>query len=355
MLAQPFRFSLFLKIALIAALTQPGFYSAAFSYPIQGANFAVMSRLPHRHAFGGPESFAAPGFAVFGLLAIVVVILVSIVVWVGFTYLYCRLRFTLFDLIVYKRGRVGQAWSGHSRQAWRYFGLVILVSLAFLVVAAVLIGPAMLNVFRVVRPLAMAGPNANPFPILAAMLPLLLVIFAVAALWAVVDALMQDFLLPPIAIDDAPLESAFARFFALLKSDFGGVVVYVLLRFAVGIGLAWILMLLVFLVLGVMGLAIFGVGMVLYHTLWASVVGQVVCVALALVVGILVLIIYAVAMISVYGIAAVFKQSYAVTFYGGRYTRLGDTLEPPLTLAAIEAPPTPLQGLSPFGDAPPVW
>jgi hypothetical protein len=357
-LAQPFRFWFFLKIALIAALTQPGFYSASFSYPIQGANFAVMSRLPHRQALGGPETFAAHGFAVFGLVAIVIGVLLGVAIWIGITYLYCRLRFTLFDLVVYKRGRVGQAWSGYGRQAWRYFGLVILVSLAFLVVAAIVIGPAMLNVFRVVRPLVAAGPNANPFPVLGAMLPLLLAIFAVAALWAVIDALMQDFLLPPMAVQDAPLESAFGRFFVLLKSDFGSVAIYVLLRFAVGIGLAWILMLVFFLILGVIGLAVFGVGMVLYHTLWASVVGQIVCVALAIVVGLILLAIYAVAMISIYGIASIFKQSYAVTFYGGRYTALGDILEPPPVVAAIEplrVTPPPPSDLPPLGEAPPVW
>jgi len=194
------------------------------------------------------------------------------------------------------------------------------------------------------------------------MLPFVLSIFLVAALWAVVDALMQDFLLPPMAIEDAPLESAFGRFFRLLKTDFGSVVVYLLLRFAVGIGLTWILMLAVFLALLLAGLAIFGVGVLLYHLLWASLAGQVVCVALAILVGIVALVVYLAAIVSVYGISAVFKQSYAAYFFGGRYPELGDRLEPPpppmieeATGVSPPSPPATHSVVPPFAEAPPVW
>jgi hypothetical protein len=189
-----------------------------------------------------------------------------------------------------------------------------------------------------------------------------LAIFAVAALWAVVDALMQDFLLPPMAVEDAPMEFAFGRFFQLLKTDFGSVVVYVLLRFAVGIGLAWIMMLIVFMALLVAGLVVFGVGTLLYHLLWTSLVGQVICVALAMMGGLVAIAVYMVAILSVYGISAVFKQSYAVYFFGGRYPALGERVEPPppppliepLEPPALNSPPS-FGSLPPLSDAPPVW
>src|SRR5277367_5008601 len=47
-LATPFRLGFFLKIALIAALTQPAFYSASLSYPLQGAQFALVLGHPGR-------------------------------------------------------------------------------------------------------------------------------------------------------------------------------------------------------------------------------------------------------------------------------------------------------------------
>jgi len=365
-LAAPFRLGFFLKIALIAALTQPSFYSASVSYPLQGANFATLQSMGHKSGFSAGDHFLpGPGLAAFGLVALIAVAMIMLAIWVLFSYLYCRLRFTLFDLVVYKRGRVGQAWSAYGRQSWRYFGLVILVSLAFMALAVIVIGPAMLNLIRAFKPLvaasrASSGPAANPFPVFGAMLPLVAAILALGLLWAVVDSLMQDFLLPPMAIDDAPLESAFGRFFRLLKTDFGPVVVYVLLRFAVGIGLTWILMLLVFVVLLLAGLAIFGVGVLLYHLLWASLVGKVVCVALGILAALVAIVVYLVAIISVYGISAVFKQSYAVYFLGGRYPELGARLEPPPPLIESPepppvAPPSAPPELPPLGDAPPVW
>jgi hypothetical protein len=353
-LAQPFRLGFFLKIALIAALTQPAFYSTSVSYPIQGAQFTAMKTLG-RHstrllASGGSSLVDGTGLAVFGVVALVLAGLIGVLIWTGLAYVYCRLRFTLFDLVVTKRGRVRQAWSGYGRQGWRYFGLVLLVGLAFMVVALIVIGPTLLNFFRVVGPLVKAGQNnVNPFSLLGSMLPLLLAIFAVAVLWAVVDALMQDFLLPPMAIEDAPLEFAFGRFFRLVKSEPGPVALYVLLRFAVGIGLTWALMLIVFLALVLAGLAIFGVGTLLYHLLWTSLVGQVVCVALAIVAGLIAVAVYLIAIISVYGTAAVFKQAYAAYFFGGRYAALGDRLEPPVVMPVGEPLPA-----APLPPPPPV-
>ena len=362
-MATPFRPGFFLKIALIAALTQPSFYSASISYPVQGAQFAALKGAGHRYSsdFGGAHLAAPPGLAAIGMIAFAVGALVLLAIWIVFAYLSCRLRFTLFDLVVSKRGLVGRAWSAYGRQSWRYFGLVILVSLAFMVVAVVLIGPTLVNAIRVVRPLAAAGPNGNPFPLLGAMLPMLAAIFVVGALWAVVDSLMQDFLLPPMAIEDAPLESAFSRFFTLLRSNFGPVAIYVLLRFAMGLALTWILMLAFGLILLAAGLAIFGIGTLLYHALWASLAGQVFCVALALLVGVIFLAAYFAGIVSIYGFSAVFKQSYAAYFFGGRYRELGERLEPPpaviaeLPSAPPAEPPSAPTGFPPLSDTPAVW
>jgi len=364
-LASPFRLGFFLKIALVAALTQPSFYSASISYPLQGAQFAALRSAGHGSGFAaseyGSQFGGGPGLAAFGVVALLAIVLIGFALWMLLSYLYCRLRFTLFDLVIYKGGQVGKAWSAYGRQSWRYFGLVILVSLAFLIVATIVIGPAVVNFVHVAGPLTAAGAKMNPLALMGAMLPLLFAIFAVAALWAVVDSLMQDFLLPPMAIEDAPLEAVFERFFALAKTNFGPLVVYLLLRFAVGIGLTWALMLVFAAGLVVAGLAIYGVGTLLYHALWASSAGQVTCVALAILTGLVVLVVYVLAIVAIYGTAAVFKQAYAAYFFGGRYAALGDRLEPP-TAAMIEipepppvAPPSAPPELPPLGEAPPVW
>src|SRR5277367_5710500 len=97
-LAEPFRLGFFLKIALIAALTQPSFYSATISYPIDGLQFAFMPHAGHRTGFSGVSygnNFAAlPKLASFGVIALVIGIVIAVALWVLFSYLYCRLRFT---------------------------------------------------------------------------------------------------------------------------------------------------------------------------------------------------------------------------------------------------------------------
>src|SRR5271170_917425 len=97
-LAGPFRFGFFLKIALIAALTQPSFYSASISYPLDGAQFAVGSSAGHRSNFAastdGVHLHGLAGLAAFGIAAVVIAVIVGLAVWVLLTYLYCRLRFT---------------------------------------------------------------------------------------------------------------------------------------------------------------------------------------------------------------------------------------------------------------------
>ncbi len=133
------------------------------------------------------------------------------------------------------------------------------------------------------------------------------------------------------------------------------------MRFAVGIGLTWILMLVLLAGLIVAGVAIFGLGTLLYHALWASLVGQVICVALAILVGLAVVAVYLVAIISIYGISAVFKQSYAAYFFGGRYPPLAERLEPPPPALVYTSEPPPMPPslppavVPPLEGAPPVW
>lgn len=353
-LAQPFRLGHFLKIALVAALTQPSFYSATVSYPMQGANAGAMSRMPHpsySSNFLQGGGLAAAGFAI-----VLIAIVVAVVVWIAFTYLYCRLRFTLFDLVVFKGGRVRQAWSRYGRQSWRYFGLLLLASLAFLVIAAIIVGPAFVNFFRVVRGIMAAGTKADPLRVLGAMLPFLGAIFLLAAIWAVVDAIMQDFLLPQMAVEDAPLERCFGRFFSLARTQPGSLTIYLLLRFAIGLGITYLLLIVVFLVLLLGGTVIFLAGLGLYHLLWTSLAGQVLLVGLGIITGFVVLVLYLTAIVSIFGLAAVIKQCYAVFYFGGRYPELGDLVEGSLRSTSAEpAHNPPFPPVPPLEDAPPVW
>jgi hypothetical protein len=361
-MAAPFRLGFFLKIALVAALTQPGFYSVIISYPMQGVQMAAGAAIRHRTPMNFSSTgmsglaFAGPGAAA-GFVILAVMLLVGLLLWVLATYLFCRLRFTLFDLIVYRQGRVREAWAKYGRQTWRYFGVVLLASLVFLVLLAATAGPFFVHMLKEPARIGARGPNPNPWRLLAPMLPFIGVSLVVGLAWMLVDAILQDFVLPPIAVEDASIEGAFSRFLGLLREDFGSVVVYLLLRFVVALGISWALMMVVFMVLAVGGMGGLAVGYGLYRAMWHGGLGlQAVFVAIVAAMALVLIAVYLVAMVAVYGTTAVFKQSYAAYFFGSRYTGLGDLLEPPPDedMVGVRVQP-PLPPLPPLNEPPPVW
>ena len=352
-LAQPFRLGFFLKIALVAALTQPSFFSVVFSYPLQGVQFAAAGAMHPRH-YG--EHFLGPGagLAAAGFAVIAVAFLVGLVVWVGVFYLFCRLRFTLFDLTVYRQGRVGQSWRKYGRQTWRYFGLSLLVMLVFAILIAALAGPLFVHMFAVIK--AMGPHNPNPVAMLGTMFPLIGVFLVLGLLWVIVDAVIQDFLLPPMALEDASIEGAFSRVARLFRAEPGQFLLYMLLRFVISVGICWVLLMAVLLVLLLLLLGAVGIGFLLYHSLWpAGLAARAIFVAIAAAMGLVLAALYLIAMIAVYGITAVYKQCYAVYFYGSHYPELGDLLDPPEEdFVGVRVVP-PLPPLPPLQEPPPVW
>ncbi len=204
-MAAPCRLGFFFKIALVAALTQPGFYSVIVSYPLQGVQLAAGAAAQHRGRMHFADTgasglaFAMPG-SLAGFAVLAILLLVGLLVWVLATYLFCRLRFTLFDLVVYRRGRVREAWAKYGRQTWRYFGVVLLASLAFLVLLAATAGPFFVRMLKGAMHTAAQGPNPKPWSILGPMLPFLGISLLVGLMWMVVDAILQDFVLPPLLL-----------------------------------------------------------------------------------------------------------------------------------------------------------
>lgn len=367
---QRFRFGFFLKMVLVAALTNAAFYGASFGFGLQGVGFAASAAgasVSHRHIYHTPSflahqaAFVAPsGTAVAITAALVIAGLIALGLWVLCGWLWSRLRFTLFDLVVYRGGRVAVAWSEYGQQAWRYFGLMVLVGLALVLLVAATAGPLFLHLFAVLRHMTPQQINANPAVIFEHILPMYGVIFLFGLTATVADAVTQDFLLPPMAIEDAPLEVAFGRFFSLVRDRFWGLLGYLLLRFVMEIGLTWAALMAVFVVLLILGLGGAGVGFVLYRSLWhLGGFSAAMFVAYCVVAGLILLALYLLAMICVYGIVALFKQCYAVYFYGSHYQELGNRIEPPEQEAApvtVIPPPTLAPDLKPgLEPPPPIW
>ena len=354
-----FRFWFSLKIVVVAALTNPSFIFGFSIAGLEGVAFLMAGlsgglRGLHRQHIG----LAAPNFAGVMVVLLAGAAIVGIAVWLVLTWLWCRLRFTLFDLVVYRRGRVGLAWSPYGRQAWRFLGLVILVSLAFLLLASVTIGPMVLHLIVALRGMTPREINSDPFLVMGNIFPMYGMIFAIAILAGLAGAVMTDFLLPSMALEDAPLESAFGRFFHLLGSRFWTVALYLLLRFLLQLGLSWAGGLAIMIVLVVAGGGGVAGGFVLYRSLWHLGGGAAALFILYCVIaGLALIALYLLTVMVLYGLIMLFLQSFAAYFFGSHYPELGDRLEPgPLAPAPRPEPSAPAPPMAPpVPQPPPIW
>ncbi|HEX4038372.1 MAG TPA: hypothetical protein VHX37_09965 [Acidobacteriaceae bacterium] len=334
-----FRFGFFLKIAVVAALTQPSFYGIAFSFFADGLGLALgIAGIGMRHTT--PSYFAAGGMSAVVVTVLVALGAIATVFWIVLGWLWCRLRFTLFDLVVYRHGRVGQAWSPYRSPAWRFFGLMFLVALALLLLLAVTAGPLLLHLFIAIRHLTPQEINSDPTLLMSHIFPMYGIIFLFAIVATLAEAVTEDFILPPMAIEDASLGSAFSRFFAFLRERLGHCALYLLLRLVLEVGLTWVGLMAVLVVLGVALVGGGGIGFLLYHFLWhAGPVGVTVFILYCVIAGLLILALYLLLLCTLYGAIALVKQSFAVYFYGSWYRPLGERLE--ATTAPLTWPANP--------------
>lgn len=353
----PFRFWFYFKVVLTAAFTQSSFYGASIGFFMQGIfmamSFAGAGSTLHRLPIGAPSRLTS-------VILVLAVVLgaIAIAVWILLGWLWCRLRFTLFDLVVFRHGRVGVAWSRYSAPAWRFLGIAILITLAFVALLAVTAGPLLFHLVLTVRNLTPQQINANPAIILSHILPMYGIMLVFFVLVFLVDAIMQDFILPPMALENAPAESSARRFFHLLRTNSGSFVLYLILRLALQMGLGVAASLVLFVVLGVVAFAGVGLGFVLYHSLFhAGPAGAMLFILYCVIAGLLGLAFYILTVTCIGGTIAVFRQCYAVYYYGSHYQQLGDFLEPPpegIAAAAHPVPP-PLPVMPPVQQPPPVW
>ena len=151
-LAAPFRLGFFLKIALVAALTQPSFYSATISYPIRGGQLAFL--MGHFAGSSGNTNdlLAGSGIAAIGVSSLVVMAIFGVALWVlsRISIAGCASRcLILWSTSAGVSGRRGRVWTPELA----LLRVVFLVSSSFLAVAAPYWRRAV-SVIREVRPLA---------------------------------------------------------------------------------------------------------------------------------------------------------------------------------------------------------
>lgn len=338
-LFQPFRLGRFLKLTLVALLTEGGMASCNFNTRLPsglgGESGQPIHPIPplHMPPFHSPASSLAIGMLV---LAAVFVIPVMLLI----SYLLIRLRFSYFDCVLRLQHRIAPAWRIYHRQAMRYLGMSVCVGVAFLAILGV-VGFALYQRFK---PLFQAL-NSDNKPSFADFLPLigiaLLFIFLIAIAGAFIETALSYFVLPHIALEDASIGDALSDVWGDIEAEPWQYLFFILLRFLITIAasiIGVIALLVPFLILG-------GIGAILVFLLKAVSTGM--AFLFGIPAAILLVALFLVAFIGVSGTIGTFRRNYALLFYGGRYPPIGNILQPPLPPSPLPSPqwhPSPPSG-----------
>jgi len=331
-LARPFQLRTFLKIAAVAFFAEMG---GGLNLNFGRGSSNGIHQLP-------------PAMIAFIVAFSVLIGLLALVIGLILFYIGSRLQLVLIELIATRYTLVGPLWRKYGSRTWRWIGLKLLF---FLCVLIALLPFAIAAVFYFVHHIhgmdAISGLNLFAGLHFAHILLFAAAAFLVLLLICAFYMLVHDFALPFLALEDLGISHSLERLRILLVEEPGQVILYVILRFVLGIvfSIATYIAIAIVLLLSLVPPGIIGV--ILWLSLHkAGTVGTVLLVACAIC-GALVFLCWAACVaIAFMGSLLTFFQAYALYFLGGRYPLLGDLLDrstPPPAYTSIFPPPPPYQ------------
>lgn len=336
-LFQPFRMSLWARLAVVALMT--GELSGNWSGT---SNFSLPPQ------WGGKEDLLAsldaaatssPGAWLQYLPWIILGIGALIILGVLWLYASCVFRFVLFESVLHGRCSIRAGWRRWQTPGRSFF----LWTLAFLAVSlAALVVLVGVPVFIAWRAGLFTNKDEHFGVLLAGGLLLFLVFLALLLVSYAIDLLARDFVVPVMALENVGVMDGWRRFLPMLRAEKGSFAVYVLMKIVLAVGseiLFAIVNLFVILVslipLGIVGLVAYLLGSAFGLT-W-----NISTILLAIAGGLLGLAALLYVLALVYAPGLVFFQSYAIHFFGARYPRLGALLNPPPPPLPLEPAPSP--------------
>lgn len=318
-LFQPFRFSTYLKLCLVAVITEG--YGANFSFnaPISGTHSSN-----HAHFLATPPRLTPQLIAaiVAGALALLVIALVLF-------YLITRLRFAYFHCLVQNTRQIRPGWRLYREQATRFFWLNLAVGIGFLLLTAIIAAPFVAGFWRIAK-LTPPGGQPPAGMILSLLLLLLPVVFLLVLAALATDLVLRDFMLPHFALENTSAGQAWTAAWTRIQSEKLTFFVYALFR----VLLPTAAIMGIFLILIIPGLIVIGVFVLIgigIHAALAGVTGaaSILWILLEVLLGIVALILALLVGLSVGGPLSTAIREYALLFYGARYHQLGELLSPP--------------------------
>lgn len=318
-----FKFETFLKAVTVATIAE-GF--------VVSFKFLVPDTLPFDVDMAAVKSFLlAPAFLPVTILGTAAIFLSGVYC----IYLVTRLRFGFIHCLIHQTREIRSASNLYSLEADRFFTACMMVWLAFLVAVVLLFVTVVVAAYTVFETRTPEG-KLDPGHFLILFFPCFGITLALILALSAAQVVLNDFILPHMAIEGASVSTAWAAARAHIAANKETFLSFFILRMAmplvaaVALGfVAWLLGMVVF---SILGMSAAGFTAMLDGTSDARAYVLVGVRSLFLIVGLGVGFVIAV---SFGGPIGVFMRSYALYFYGGHYKALGNLLEPASTPIAL--------------------
>jgi hypothetical protein len=318
---RPFRFGVWARLALVAFLAGE----------IGGGGFNLPGNRFNRHGGGAgiPPIFHGnvPWQALlwFGICAAVLVFVLFLV----FAYLNARARFVLMDSAIERTCRLGDMWERWREPATGYFGFNI---------ALTVIGFSMLVFMglRILQALMRAGAFAGASPniglLISGLIGPIFIVLSVSLLLALANLFAKDFLVQVMGFEGRMVMDGWARLRGIMANEPAEFIVYVITKIVLSI-VAWfvrvIFMVPVMIAVAIPVAVVIGIGVAISHGNPALSV----LMAMVAVLFLAPLFLFIFAMINVP--FAMFFESFALEFIGGRLPGLEAALHPMTPYAPV--------------------
>jgi hypothetical protein len=335
-LFRPFRWGTYLKLCLVALLTEGG-SGGSFNYSNFGGRHSSSNHGSKFHSLG--YSYSPFTFTPERIAAAVAMSLLVILLCFFLYYLITRLRFAYFHCLIHNIKEIRPGWHLYRTQATRFFWLNFVVGLCFLLLLVLIAIPFAAAFWGLFRNVA-AGGHPSLGAIFALVLPLIPIIFLIVLLGIAVDLILRDLMLPHYALQNATAGQAWTAVWARIRREKGAFFVYALLRVLLPIVAVIALVVVLIIPAIICGLAVVAVEFGI-HAAFSDATGAaaIIGIFIEVLLGVVAFAIALLVWIAVGGPLSTAVRQYALLFYGGRYQPLGDILFPP-PAAAVNAPGT---------------
>jgi hypothetical protein len=312
--APPFRWLTFLKLCLVAAITE-------------GLGTNLQSNADKHGGSGGPGPMIyhfSPLMIAAGVAASLLLLIVVLLIF----YVMTRLRFAYFNCLVTNTRLIRPGWNFYRPHANRFFRMNVWVGLCFILMAGLMVSPFIPGFIRLFRGIQQGnGPDVQL--ILSLALPLIPIFMLLVVAGIALDIILRDWMLPHYALDDATAGQAWAAVWERVLAEKGSFFAYAVLRIVLPI-IAFIGIVIVLLIPGLVLVGCVAGAEYAVHSAFANVTGASAAIGamLEVFIGAVALGFALVIGISIGGPVSTGIREYALVFYGSRYRKLGEMLFP---------------------------